>query len=172
MAEHPIGVEIVTPERALFGGPAAALVSATSEGDLTVMAGHAELIGDVVAGIVKIEQVDGDILDVIVHGGFIQVTSGVGAAADLLTEVADTERTTRVTVLAGQAEILSEVDLAHVDADLAEAELRLEQLRAAVQGKAGDDEGVRTAEFELAQAQAQLSRAQLRKLALSKRSAS
>ena len=169
MAEHPIGVEVVTPERALFSGPAAALVASTSEGDLTVMAGHAELIGDVVAGIVKIEEIDGSIEDVIVHGGFIQIHSGIGAAADLLEDVPDTERTTRVTVLAGQAEILSEVDLAHVETDLAEAELRMEQLRAAVQGKT-DDDGVREAEFELSQAQAHLSRAQLRKIAIQKRS--
>ena len=169
MAEHPIGVEIVTPEAALYAGPATALVSATSEGDLTVMAGHAETIGDVVPGVTKIEMVDGSLVDVIVHGGFLQITSGIGAAADLLPEVPETERTTRVTVLAGQAELLSDVDLAKVETEFAEAELRLEQLRAAVQGR-GEDEGVREAEFELGQAQLHLNRAQLRKIAVSKRS--
>ena len=53
MAEHAVGVEIVTPEAALFAGPANSVVLATSEGDLTVMAEHAELIGDVVPGLVK-----------------------------------------------------------------------------------------------------------------------
>ena len=40
-----IGVEVVTPERNLFTGAAVSLVTKTSEGDLTVMAEHAELIG-------------------------------------------------------------------------------------------------------------------------------
>jgi len=170
MAEHALGVEVVTPESSsLFRGPATALVTATSEGGLTIMAGHAELIGDVVPGVVKIEQVDGSIVEVVVHGGFLQVTSGPGAARGLVEGLSETERTTRVTVLAGEAELLTDIDLAVVETELAEAEVRLEGLRGAVQGMGPEDEGLREAEFNLAQAQGDLDRAQLRKLAVSEK---
>ncbi len=170
MAEHALGVEVVTPESSsLFRGPATALVASTSEGDLTIMAEHAELIGDVVPGVVKIEQVDGTILDVIVHGGFLQVTSGPGAAIGLIEGVSETERTTRVTVLAGEAELLTEVDLAVVETEIVEIEARLEGLRGALQAMGPEDEGLRDAEFNVEQAQGDLDRAELRKRAASEK---
>jgi F0F1-type ATP synthase epsilon subunit len=161
----PIGVEVVTPEGVIFAGGARQIVTSTSEGDLTVMAEHAEFVGDVVAGVTRIEQLDGDLLDVIVHGGYLQVHSAPGAAAGLLEEVGPEERTTRVTLLAGEAERISDVDLAEVERDLAELVVMVEQLRAAVQGR-GDDEGLREAEFELSRAEVRLNRAQLRKLSV------
>ena len=78
-----IGVEVVTPEKNLFTGAAVSVVTKTSEGDLTVMAEHAELIGDVVPGITKLELASGEIMDVVVHGGFLQVHTQEGAADDL-----------------------------------------------------------------------------------------
>ena len=162
----PIGVEVVTPEGVIFSGGARALVAATSEGDLTVMAEHAELVGDVVPSVVKIEQLDGDLLDVIVHGGYLQIHTAQGAATDLIEEATDEERTTRVTLLAGEAELLSDVDLAHVEAEMAEITVALEHLRAVTSGKGPEDDGVREAEFELNRAEARLNRAELRKMAV------
>lgn len=162
----PIGVEVVTPEGVIFSGGARAVVAATSEGDLTVMAEHAELVGDVVPTVVKIEQLDGDLLDVIVHGGYLQIHTAQGAASDLLDEATDEERTTRVTLLAGEAELLSDVDLAEVERELAEVVVALERFRSVTQGKGPEDEGVREAEFELSRTQARLNRAELRKMAV------
>ena len=56
MAEGVFGVEVVTPEQSLVAGGATAVVLATSEGALTVLDGHTPLIGDVVPGLVKVEQ--------------------------------------------------------------------------------------------------------------------
>jgi len=167
----PIGVEVVTPEGVIFSGGARSLVAATSEGDLTVMAEHAELVGDVVPGVVKIEQLDGDLLDVIVHGGYLQIHTGVDAAGQLFEEATAGERTTRVTLLAGEAELISDVDLAHVESDIAEVTLQLEGLRSVLSGHGAEDEGVREAAFAVSQAEARLNRAELRKMSVSKRSA-
>lgn len=161
MAEHAVGLEIVTPEAALFSGPATAVVMATSEGDLTVMADHAELIGDVVPGIVKIETIEGGTISVAVHGGFVQVHTAIGAAGELLEEISDTERTTRVTLLAGVAEIASEIDLERAQASKAAAEARVNELRTA-SGRQSGDESAADATAALAVAEGELARAELR----------
>ena len=48
VADGVFGVEVVTPEQSLVAGGATAVVLATSEGDLTVLDGHTPLVGDVV----------------------------------------------------------------------------------------------------------------------------
>jgi F-type H+-transporting ATPase subunit epsilon len=160
MAEHAIGVEVVTPEEALYAGPASAIVLATSEGDLTVMAEHAEMIGDVVPGIVKIETLEGATLDVVVHGGFVQVHTAAGAAGALAPESAEGDRSTRVTLLAGVAELTTEIDVPRAQVAKAAAEARLGELRAQT-GRPGE-EGASEAMAELAVAEAELARAELR----------
>ena len=106
MADGVFGVEIVTPEQSLFAGGATSVVLATSEGALTVLDGHTPLVGDVVHCEVKVEQADGTLVRLAVHGGFLQVDTSPGAAEGL----ADGDGplpglSTRVTVLAGVAEL-------------------------------------------------------------------
>jgi F-type H+-transporting ATPase subunit epsilon len=161
MAEHALGVEVVTPEAPLWSGPAVALVTATSEGDLTIMADHAEIIGDVVAGLVRIEPVEGDPISIVVHGGFLQVTTSPGAARGLVDEVADTDRTTRATILAGIAELSKEIDIPRAEAAKARAEDRLAELRATT-GRPSETEDTRDAYVDLAEAEAALARAEMR----------
>jgi F-type H+-transporting ATPase subunit epsilon len=161
MAEHPIAVEVVTPEEALFAGPATAVVASTSEGDLTVMAGHAELIGDLVPGLVRIEPVEGDPQSIVIHGGFIQVHSGPGAAGGLVDEAGEGDRTTRATLLVGIAERSSEIDIPRAEAARARAEERLAELRQQ-SGRGSEAEETRDAYVELAEAEAALARAELR----------
>ena len=161
MAEQMLGVEIVSPEAALFAGAAVGVVASTSEGDLAVMAGHAELIGDVVPGIVTIQLADGGTTDFVVHGGFLQVHSGVGAAAGLLEESTDGERTTRATILAGVAELGETIDVNRASLAKERAEARLaELLQSASRG--GDETAQRDLMIEIAQAEADLARAELR----------
>lgn len=163
-----IGVEVVTPEKNLFTGVAVSVVTKTSEGDLTVMAEHAELIGDVVPGITKVEFESGEVMDVVVHGGFIQVHTGEKVAEDLFPEGSDVpSRSTRVTLLAGVAELTTDIDIAQVDAEIAEFETLVEKFSALVSGKAADDPTMKESEFELEQAKVALDRARLRKLAVS-----
>ena len=80
MADGVFGVEIVTPEQSLFAGGATSIVLATSEGDLTVLDGHTPLVGDVVHCEVKVEQAEGTLVLLAVHGGFLQVDTSPGAA--------------------------------------------------------------------------------------------
>jgi F-type H+-transporting ATPase subunit epsilon len=168
-----IGVEVVTPEKNLFTCAAVSVVTKTSEGDLTVMSEHAELIGDVVPGITKLELASGEIMDVVVHGGFLQVHTQEGAADDLFGDgEAAPARSTRVTLLAGVAELTTDIDLAQVEVDIAEAEVSVDKFTALVSGKGPDDPTLKESEFELEQAHTALDRARLRKLAVSTKSAS
>jgi F-type H+-transporting ATPase subunit epsilon len=123
--EHHFGTELVTPESALFAGPATAVILRTSDGDLTVLDGHTDLVGDVVAGVVRVE-VDGEVNSFCVHGGFLQVRTATGAAAGLVGDLDATTRSTRVTVLAGVAEAVTGIDVARAQAarDAAAAQLQ------------------------------------------------
>ena len=161
MAEHALGVEIVTPEEVLFAGAANSVVTATSEGDLTVMADHAELVGDVVPGVVKIEVEGEPTIAILIHGGFLQVTTAAGAASGLVEGASETDRTTRVTILAGVAEKATDIDKGRAEAAKAAAEVKLADLRSQ-SGRTGDDDSTRDALLDLADAEAALARADLR----------
>ncbi|HVB19250.1 MAG TPA: hypothetical protein VNE22_03095 [Acidimicrobiales bacterium] len=110
-------VEIVSPEAALWSGPATALVARSSAGLFTVLDHHTALVGDLVAGVVKVETAEGEI-NFAVHGGYFQVGPGVEP------------NTTLATVLAGVAERTTEIDLARAQIAKESAEAQL----AAVKG--------------------------------------
>ena len=102
----------MTPEAALWRGEANALVARSSEGDFTILPQHTETVGDVVAGVVRVQTSEGE-LAFAVHGGYFQVGPG------------DVEGETRATVLAGVAERTTEIDVARAQAakERAEADL-------------------------------------------------
>jgi F-type H+-transporting ATPase subunit epsilon len=102
-------VEIVTPEAPLWVGEATELVARSSEGWFTVLPEHMEMVGDVVASVVRVGTTDGEIA-IAVHGGFFQVGPG------------DDEGETLATVLAGIAEKVEEIDVARAQAAKASAE--------------------------------------------------
>ena len=83
MADGVFGVEIVTPEQSLYAGGARSVVLATSEGNFTVLDGHTPLVGDVVPCELKVEEPEGTVLRLAVHGGFVQVDTSAGAAEGL-----------------------------------------------------------------------------------------
>jgi F-type H+-transporting ATPase subunit epsilon len=114
--ESTFGASLVTPESALYAGPATAVMLRTSEGDLTVLAGHTPLVGDLVPSVLRIERPDGVTEGFCVHGGFVQVATEPGAAVGLVEETSDTERTTRVTLLVGVAERVTDLDVARAQA--------------------------------------------------------
>ena len=129
MADGVFGVEIVTPEQSLFAGGATSVVLATSEGALTVLDGHTPLVGDVVHCEVKVEQAEGTLVRLAVHGGFLQVDTSPGAAEGL----ADGDGplpglSTRVTVLAGVAELASEIDVPRAEEARERATQRVSEL--------------------------------------------
>jgi F-type H+-transporting ATPase subunit epsilon len=159
MADGVFGVEIVTPEQSLFAGGATSIVLATSEGNLTVLDGHTPLVGDVVHCEVKVEQAEGTLVRLAVHGGFLQVDTSPGAAEGL----ADGDGplpglSTRVTVLAGVAELASEIDVPRAEEARERATQRVNELGSG-RGQAVE-EGVE--DLELADAEGALERAELR----------
>ena len=134
-------VEIVTPESALYAGEATSLVTTSSDGDLTILALHTAIVGDVVPGVVRVETAEG-VKAFVVHGGFFQVS-------------ADGEGGTRATVLAGVAESLSDLDLARAVAAKEAAEAVLAQ-----RPDDADEETVSAARLSLARAELRIEAAQ------------
>lgn len=159
MADGVFGVEIVTPEQSLFAGGATSVVLATSEGALTVLDGHTPLVGDVVHCEVKVEQPEGTLVRLAVHGGFLQVDTSPGAAEGLAEGDGPLPGlSTRVTVLAGVAELASEIDVPRAEEARDGATQRVGELssgRGPVSEDADED-------LELADAEGALVRAELR----------
>ena len=159
MADAVFGLEIVTPEQSLFAGGATSIVLATSEGALTVLDGHTPLVGDVVHCEVKVEQADGEPVRLAVHGGFLQVDTSPGAAEGLAEGDGPLPGlSTRVTVLAGVAELASEIDVPRAEQAREQAAQRVSDLTGGRGPAAADvDE-----DLELADAEGALARAELR----------
>ncbi len=169
MPEGTFEVSVLTPESQLLHTEARAIVLRSSDGDLTVLDGHTPIVTDVVPGEVRVERAEGDPVRMAVHGGYLQVETGLG--------IGDLDvRSTRVTLLAGVAELADRIDVARAERARADAEARVEELRAAA-GRAGapgtgaaagagaehaSGEGATHEDLELAEAEAALVRAQVR----------
>jgi F-type H+-transporting ATPase subunit epsilon len=161
VADGVFGVEVVTPEQSLVAGGATSVVLATSDGALTVLDGHTPLIGDVVPCELKVEGPEG-LLRLAVHGGFIQVDTSPGAAEGLAEGDGPLPGlSTRVTVLAGIAELADEIDVARAEQARDTATQRVNELRSG-RGPAVEGEGAEEADVVLAQAEGALNRAELR----------
>ena len=136
-----------------------AVVLATSEGALTVLDGHTPLVGDVVPGEVKVEQSDGSVVRLAVHGGFLQVDTSPGAAEGLAEGDGPLPGlSTRVTVLAGVAELATEIDVPRAEQARERAAQRVSDLGG---GRAPVSEDLEEA-VELTEAESALARAELR----------
>ena len=140
-----LNVEIVTPEAALWAGEAQALIARSSDGDFTILPEHTATVGDLVAGVVRVETGEGE-LAFVVHGGYFQV------------ETDHVEGVTHVTVLAGVAERTTDIDVARAEASKERSEAILS---ASARGESDD-----TPTHLLAQAA--LERAELRLRAAAK----
>jgi F-type H+-transporting ATPase subunit epsilon len=159
VADGVFGVEIVTPEQSLFAGGATSVVLATSEGALTVLDGHTPLVGDVVHCEVKVEQPEGTLVRLAVHGGFVQVDTSAGAAEGLAEGDGPLPGlSTRVTVLAGVAELASEIDVPRAEEARERAAQRVAELGSG-RGPVSEDT---EEDLELADAEGALVRAELR----------
>ncbi len=162
MADGVFGVEVVTPEQSLVAGGATSVVLATSEGALTVLDGHTPLVGDVVPCEVAVEQPDLPLLRLAVHGGFIQVDTSPGAAEGLAEGDGPLPGlSTRVTVLAGIAELAEEIDVPRAEQARDAATQRVNELRAG-RGPVAEGEGADEADVALLEAEGALARAELR----------
>src|SRR4051812_23409557 len=128
--------DLVSPEKLLFAGEVEQVDVPGSEGYFGVLAGHAPLVSTLRPGILTIFT-PGDKLDVIVNGGFAEVSpSGLTVLADMAVPRDDFD----VAKLASEIKDTEEdvVD-ATDDAQRDKLSLRLDQLRAlqAVLGQSG-----------------------------------
>ncbi len=153
------GLEVVTPEQSLVAGGARSVVLATSEGALTVLDGHTPLVGDVVPGEVKVEDGEGNVARLAVHGGFLQVDTSPGAAEGLAEGDGPLPGlSTRLTVLAGIAELAEEIDVPRAEAARDAATQRVADLSSG-RSQVGEE---LDEDLALAEAQGALARAELR----------
>lgn len=96
-------VQIVAADRSVWSGEARIVIARTVVGDLGIMPGHVPLLAELDSGVVLVRTTDGEVVSAAVHGGFISVES-------------DT-----VSLLAEQAELASEIDVAQAQRVVADA---------------------------------------------------
>jgi F-type H+-transporting ATPase subunit epsilon len=94
-------IAVVTPEREVWSGQASRVITKTLDGDIGILAGHSPVLGVLAEGsVLRVLTTEGDEVLAAVTGGFLAVTDD------------------RVSVLARQAELGSEVDVQAVQAEL------------------------------------------------------
>ena len=99
--------ELVSPERILFSGDVVSVIVPSTEGEMTVLAGHAPLVATLKAGIVFVQTTDQNGKEFFVNGGLAEVNQET------------------MTILAEQGKFLEDVDSAVLDAEILTAETRL-----------------------------------------------
>ena len=65
--------ELVSPERVLFSGAVDSVVVPASEGDMTVLAGHAPTMSTLKPGVVIVAEGKGSARRLFVRGGFVDI---------------------------------------------------------------------------------------------------
>ena len=91
-------VELVAVERRLWSGTANMVIAETTEGELGILPGHTQLLGQLVEdGVVTIRTTEGSDVLAAVHGGFLSVSDD------------------RVSILAESAELSDEIDVASAE---------------------------------------------------------
>jgi F-type H+-transporting ATPase subunit epsilon len=163
VADGVFGLEVVTPEQSLVAGGAKSVVLETSEGGLTVLDGHTSLVGDVAPCEVKVEQPDGTTLRLAVHGGFLEVDTSPGAAEGFAEGDGPLPGlSTKVTVLAGVAELAQEIDVPRAERAREAATQQVADLSSGRGGGADQPAGSDAPDVALQEAEAALGRAELR----------
>ena len=131
-------VEVVSPEKVLFSGEAKQVITRTLDGEIAFLPGHAPFLGALSECHTRITLADDSVLDVAVHGGFVQVS---GNTVSLLSDIAeladqiDRDRALRAKE-AAEALLAKEHD-AEVESALSRAHARLN----ATGGLAGTSQG-------------------------------
>jgi F-type H+-transporting ATPase subunit epsilon len=116
-------VELVSPEKVLFSGPASFVRARTvGGGEIAFLTGHAKFIGALEICAVKIITEGGEEQYVAVHGGFVEVSED---AVTILSDVAELQGDIDA-ARAEEARSRAESDL-RTDADDAEAQAALKR---------------------------------------------
>ena len=93
MAE-PMTVEVVSPERVLYSGQATMVITRTlGGGEIAFQPGHAAFLGALTECHTRVFLTDGNVEDIAVHGGFVEVSNN------------------KVSILSDAAELGSQIDV-------------------------------------------------------------
>jgi F-type H+-transporting ATPase subunit epsilon len=120
-------VEVVSPEKVLFSGEASQVITRTlGGGEIAFLPGHAPFLGALIENHTRITLADGKVLDVAVHGGFVQVS---GTTVSILSDAAELaeqiDRTRALSAKERAEEALRREHDAEAAAALARAHARL-----------------------------------------------
>jgi F-type H+-transporting ATPase subunit epsilon len=112
MPDNVMQVDIVSPERVLFSGQATMVITRTLDGgEIAFLPNHAPFLAALTENHTRIFVEDGSVVNVAVHGGFVEVSHN------------------KVSVLSDVAELSEQIDVtrAHAARERAEEALRREQ---------------------------------------------
>ena len=99
--------ELVSPERILFSGDVVSVIIPSTEGEMTVLAGHAPLVATLKAGIVFVQTSGDNGKEFFVNGGLVEINAA------------------STTILAEQGRFLEDVNSAVLDQEILTAETKL-----------------------------------------------
>lgn len=99
--------ELVSPERILFSGDVVSVIIPSTEGEMTVLAGHAPLVATLKAGIVFVQTSGDNGKEFFVNGGLVEINAA------------------STTILAEQGRFLEDVNSAVLEQEILTAETKL-----------------------------------------------
>ncbi|MCX6529522.1 MAG: ATP synthase F1 subunit epsilon [Actinobacteria bacterium] len=140
MSEAPgFRVEVVSPERVVFSGETTQIITRTiGGGEIAFLPGHTSFLGALTENHTRVWLSDGTIMNLAIHGGFVEVSDNVvtllSDGAELGSEI-DIERARRA--LERAEELTRTENSTEVEASLRRAHARL----AAAGGLAGVNAG-------------------------------
>ena len=116
-------LEIVTPDGTSFSGEAQSLLVRTDDGDIEILAGHADFFATLGIGRARIKLPDGEDRFASASGGFITVASGKVSLAATTFEFADEIDLSRARAAAERAEKALSIAKSERDERVARAKL-------------------------------------------------
>ncbi len=127
-------VQIATAEREVYAGEATFVAAPSVAGELGVLPRHAPLLAKLKPGEVRVHKPDGEVDEIFVAGGYIEVQPDqVIILADTAERATDIDEAEAIAAERRARELLEsrkgDVDLARVEAELAVMSARLAWLR-------------------------------------------
>ncbi len=131
-------VELVSPEKVLFSGEAKQVITRTLDGEIAFLPGHAPFLGALSECHTRITLADDSVLDVAVHGGFVEISGNtVSILSDIAELAVDIDRDRAFRAQDAAEAILRKEHDAEAESALARAHARLN----ATGGLAGTSQG-------------------------------
>ena len=131
-------VEVVSPEKVLFSGEAKQVITRTLSGEIAFLPGHAPFLGALSECHTRITLADDSVLDVAVHGGFVEVSGNkVSILSDIAELADDIDRDRALRAKEAAETLLQKEHDAEAESALARAHARLN----ATGGLAGTSQG-------------------------------